>query len=131
MISSNIILNINENKILDNKDKDKEKTIRKIPIGINHKKNNSFNSNLINDKKINNINQLRDSCNEINLQINKKYEKKDTFTSETESLSQRFSAQSINDSKIMELANNYIIDDNLNRDEINEILKSKKENTEQ
>ena len=131
MISSNIIFNINEKKnIKDNKVKEKEKKIRKIPMGINHKINNSFNSNLMIDKKINNMKQLRDSCNEINIQINKKYEKKDTFTSETESLSQRFSAQSINDSKIMELANNYITDDNLNRDEIKEILNSKKENKE-
>ena len=30
----------------------------------------------------------------------------------------------------MELANNYITDDNLNRDEIKEILNSKKENKE-
>ena len=76
-----------------------------------------------------NLKKLKVSHNVINEQFNKeKKDKKEQNNSDKEIDSSRTSVQSLNDSKIMELANNYIIEEDLNRNEIKEILNSKKEN---
>ena len=75
-----------------------------------------------------NLKKLKVSHNVINEQFNKeKKDKKEQNNSDKEIDSSRTSVQSLNDSKIMELANNYIIEEDLNRNEIKEILNSKKE----
>ena len=79
-----------------------------------------------NNKKIHNLNKLKVSSNVINEQFNKNGKRESI--SEKESESSRFSVQSMNDSKLMELASKYITDEELNREEIIDILNSKKEN---
>ena len=94
--------------------------IEKIQNEINHKKNN-------NNRKINNNKVLK--ITHINEEFNKvKLEKKEINNSHRESDSLRFSVQSMNDSKIMEMANKLIEEDEPNREEIKEILNTKKEN---
>ena len=131
LFSSKEKINIIENN-KNNALKEKKIKISKIPNGINHKKNNSFNPNKNNNKrKINNSQKLIVSHNVINEQFNKdKLSKKEPNINEKDSDSLRYSVQSMNDSKIMELAKNYIEDEELNRDEIKEILNCKKENKE-
>ena len=102
----------------------------KIIIGINHRKNNSPISAKNNDKKINEIKKLKISHKVINELFNNKKNiniKNEKNKNEKENENLRFSMQSMNDSKIMEMANNYISDEKVNRDEIKEILNSKKE----
>ena len=92
-------------------------------IGINDNIDKS-NKNIISDEKKYQINNV------INEQFNKdKSDKKEcaVSVSVSESDNLRISMQSINDSKMMELAKNYIKEeDNLNINEINQILNSKK-----
>ena len=134
--NENIISSNNNFNIIDNnnnkgeKEKDKTIIIHRSPIQIKFKKNNSFNSKLNNnDKILKNLKKLKVSHNVINEQFNKeKKDKKEQNNSDKEIDSSRTSVQSLNDSKIMELANNYIIEEDLNRNEIKEILNSKKEN---
>ena len=127
LFSSNEKIDIIENN-KNNNIKEKKIKISKIPNGLNHKKNNSYNNN---KRKINNSKNLIVSHNVINEQFNKyKLDKKEPNINEKESDSLRYSVQSMNDSKIMELAKNYIEDEELNRDEIKEILNCKKENKE-
>ena len=119
----------NKNDKLNKKEK-KEK-IKKIPSGLNQKKNRTSNhdmnkNNNNNNKKIHNLNKLKVSSNVINEQFNKNGKRESI--SEKESESSRFSVQSMNDSKLMELASKYITDEELNREEIIDILNSKKEN---
>ena len=130
LFSSNEKIDIIENN-KNNDIKEKKIKISKIPNGINHKKNNSQNPNNINKRKINNSKKLIVSHNVINEQFNKdKIDKKEPNINEKESDSLRYSVQSMNDSKIMEMAKNFIEDEELNRDEIKEILNCKKENKE-
>ena len=117
----------NKNDKLNKKEK-KEK-IKKIPSGLNQKKNRTSNHDMNknnNNKKIHNLNKLKVSSNVINEQFNKNGKRESI--SEKESESSRFSVQSMNDSKLMELASKYITDEELNREEIIDILNSKKEN---
>ena len=121
------------------KNNDKKSKIGKIPNGINHKKNKSFNPNSSKNPKLNNKTNsnnskiLKVSSKVINEQFNKdKIEKKEASNSEKETESNmRFSVQSMNDSKMMEMANKYIADEELNKEEIMEILNSKKENNKE
>jgi hypothetical protein len=109
-------------------------SMRKISYKIIHKKCNSINGN-INNKKIRKIKIYNNIPKELNEdKIRNKYEieknKKDDLEKEkgkeNESL---LSIQSINDSKILELANKFIIEEEkFNKDEIIEILNTKKEN---
>ena len=87
--------------------------------------NNNNNKN--NEKKKNNKKYLIN--NVVNEQFNnaiiKNSKKEGTTISENENL--EISVQSMNDSKMMELAKNYIKqEDNLNRNEITQILNCKK-----
>jgi hypothetical protein len=101
----------------------------KIPYNYNHKKSNSINS--INNKKLNK-NNLKISYNvnteqSIKSKDSDKCEKKELIRSDKGSESLRMSVQSINDSKIMEMADKYIVEEeNLDKNEIAEILNSKK-----
>ena len=111
--------------------KEKKEKIKKIPSGLNQKKNRTSNhdmnkNNNNNNKKIHNLNKLKVSSKVINEQFNKNGKRENI--SEKESESSRFSVQSMNDSKLMELASKYITDEELNREEIIDILNSKKEN---
>ena len=104
---------------------------RKISYKI-HKKCNSINEN-INNKKIRKIKiydiipkELKEDKNRFKHEMNKNM--KNVLGKENESLS----LQSINDSKIMELANKYILDEEkFNKNEIIEILNTKKENSKE
>lgn len=91
-----------------------------------HKKIDSLKSNGISEKK--KRNEYKISSNVVNEQIFKdKYPEKELSISETEDLF-RMSMQSLDDSKMMEIANKYITDEeNLDKNEILEILNSKKE----
>ena len=136
LLSNNFKIDVYENKKNTIKNKDKKSKIGKIPRGINHKKNNSFNlnssNNANNQKKSNDSKKLKVTTKVINEQFNKdKKEKKEVNNIERETESLRFSVQSMNDSKMMELAGKYIADDELNREEIKEILNSKKENNKE
>ena len=139
LLSNNYKIDVYENKKNTKKNNDKKSKIGKIPNGTNHKKNNSFNpnssknSNINNKTNSNNSKILKVSSKVINEQFNKdKIEKKEASNSEKETESMiRFSVQSMNDSKMMELANKYIADEELNREEIMEILNSKKENNKE
>ena len=94
----------------------------KIPKNTYHIKANSLDNNIKENKKNNLL-----VNNVVNEQYNKENNnnKKDVSISESDNL--EISVQSMNDSKIMELARNYIKqEDNLNRNEINQILNSKK-----
>lgn len=93
---------------------------------INHNKNSSLGSNgITEDKKDRNY---KISSNVVNEHILRdSFTDKELSSSEEENIL-RISMQSLNDSKIMEIANRYITDEeNLDRNEINEILNSKKE----
>ena len=74
----------------------------------------------------NNIEKSKDNLKskyKINKTINEQFNK----AKEESSSNCEFSVQSLNDSKMMELAKNFIKqEDNLNRNEINEILNCKK-----
>lgn len=100
---------------------------RKIPYNYNHKKSNSINS--INNKKLNK-NNLKVSDN-VNIEQSIKSKDSDkcekVIRSDKGSESLRMSVQSINDSKIMEMADKFIVEEeNLDKNEIAEILNSKK-----
>ena len=120
------------------KEKEKKQKKIKIPLSTTHhmksisldaNNNNKNNNNKkINDeKKKNNKKYLIN--NVVNEQFNnaiiKNSKKEGTTISENENL--EISVQSMNDSKMMELAKNYIKqEDNLNRNEITQILNCKK-----
>ena len=115
---ANNINNITNNTTKNNvQKKEAKKNKIKIPKNVHHVKANSLDNNKKNILLVNNV---------VNEQINKENNnKKDVTISESDNL--EISVQSINDSKIMELARNYIKqEDNLNRNEINQILNSKK-----
>ena len=139
LLSNNYKIDVRENKKNTQKNNDKKSKIGKIPNGINHKKYKSFNPNSSKNPKLNNKTNsnnskiLKVSSKVINEQFNKdKIEKKEASNSEKETESNmRFSVQSMNDSKMMEMANKYIADEELNREEIMEILNSKKENNKE
>ena len=92
--------------------------IDKIPVEINHKNNNK--------RKINHTKMLKITHTNEEFSKDKK-EKKEININLSESDSLRFSVQSMNDSKIMEMANKLIEEDEPNREEIQEILSTKKE----
>ncbi len=128
IITTKNIFNDNKAIVKNNNMKQKKKKNEKIPIGFNQSKNNSYNNNNQNDKKIKSLKQLKVTKNVINEQFHEEKKEKKEIIEKKESESLTLSVQSMNDSKIMELANKVIGDeDNLNRDEINEILNSKKE----
>ena len=93
---------------------------------INHNKKSSLGSNGITEEK-------KDRNYKISSNVVNEHILRDSFTDKELSSSEeenilRISMQSLNDSKIMEIANRYITDEeNLDRNEINEILNSKKE----
>jgi hypothetical protein len=93
---------------------------------INHNKKSSLGSNGITEGK-------KDRNYKISSNVVNEHILRDSFTDKELSSSEeenilRISMQSLNDSKIMEIANRYITDEeNLDRNEINEILNSKKE----
>ena len=93
---------------------------------INHNKKSSLGSNgITEDKKDRNY---KISSNVVNEHILRdSFIDKELSSSEEENIL-KISMQSLDDSKIMEIANRYITDEeNLDRNEINEILNSKKE----
>jgi len=102
---------------------------KKIPYNYNHKKSNSINS--INNKKINK-NNLKISYNvntdqSIKSKDSDKCEKKEMIINEKGIESMRMSVQSINDSKLMEMVDKFIVEEeNLDKNEIAEILNIKK-----
>ena len=120
------------------KEKEKKQKKIKIPLSTTHHmksisldaNNNNKNNNskkIIDEKKKNNKKYLIN--NVVNEQFNnaiiKNSKKEGTTISENENL--EISVQSMNDSKMMELAKNYIKqEDNLNRNEITQILNCKK-----
>ena len=114
-----------DNKTIVNNSNMKQKNNKtdKIQMGFNQNIINILNkNNSEDDKKIKSSQRYKVAKSVINEQFHdEKNEKK-------ESDSLRTSVQSMNDSKIMELANKVIGDEeNLDRDEIKEILNSKKE----
>ena len=130
IITTKNIFNDNKAIVKNNNIKQKKKKNEKIPNGLNQSqiKSNSYNNNITNNKKIQSLKQLKVTKNVINEQFHEEKKEKKEIIEKKESESLRLSVQSMNDSKIMELANKVIGDeDNLNRDEINEILNSKKE----
>ena len=112
---------INEYKKKKEKDKEKRKQgLKIIPKYTNNKKLSSLG---INTNNIDNMKENVKRKNKINKAINEQFNK----AKEESSSNYEFSVQSMNDSKMMELAKNYINqEDNLNRNEINEILNCKK-----
>ena len=111
-----------------NREKEKKKNNRtKIPNSNYIKSSNSLESNIINI----NIDDLKNknrflAKNVVDENFIKNMKMKHSVTN-TESENLEISVQSLNDSKIMELAKNYIKqEDNLNHNEINQILNSKK-----
>ena len=126
-------LTVNSTNIIKKKENtEKEKKLRKTKIPISsthHMKSISLdaNNNKIDDKKINNKKySVKNVVNEqFHNVITKNNKKEGTSNSENENL--EISVQSMNDSKMMELAKNYIKqEDNLNRNEITQILNCKK-----
>ena len=114
---------IYEYKVNPEKEKEKEKKkqgLKIVPKYSNNKKMSSLGINA------NNIEKSKDNLKakyKINKAINEQFNK----AKEESSSNCEFSVQSLNDSKMMELAKNYIKqEDNLNRNEINEILNCKK-----
>ena len=102
---------------------------KKIPYNHNHKKSNSINSIINNKKNKNNVKITYNVTTEksIKSKDSDKFEKKEVNRSDKGSESLRMSVQSINDSKIMEMADKFIVDEeNLDKNEIAEILNSKK-----
>ena len=105
-----------------NKQKEKKKQKSIIPRCFNNKKMSSLGINT-------NIEENKDNKNKIfmiNKTVNEQFNKnKEELNAEKEKL--EISVQSINDSKIMELARNYIKqDDSLNLQEVHHILNCKK-----
>ena len=126
-------LTVNSTNIIkkkENTDKDKKLRKTKIPISsTHHMKSISLdaNNNKIDDKKMNNKKySVKNVVNEqFHNVVTKNNKKEGTSNSENENL--EISVQSMNDSKMMELAKNYIKqEDNLNRNEITQILNCKK-----
>ena len=114
--NGNIIATKTKNfNILNNK-----KSKGKISLGKNETKKD--------EKKIKEIKKLKVIHKVINEQFNKTKDKGLKKDKNRESDNLRFSLQSMNDSKMMEMANNFIGDEELNKNEIKEILNSKKEN---
>ncbi len=114
---------IYEYKVNPEKEKEKEKKkqgLKIVPKYSNNKKMSSLGINT------NNIEKSKDNLKakyKINKAINEQFNK----AKEESSSNYEFSVQSLNDSKMMELAKNFIKqEDNLNRNEINEILNCKK-----
>ena len=110
------------NKISSLKQKEKKKQKSMIPKCFNHKKMNSLGINT-------NIDEIDDNKNKIfmiNKTVNEQFNKnKEELNYEKEKL--EISVQSMNDSKMMELARNYIKqDDSLNLQEVHRILNCKK-----
>ena len=96
-----------------------------IISNANHNKKNSLGSNGITGQKKDRNYEI--SSNVVNEQIFKNYSDKEIISSDNEDILS-ISMQSLNDSKIMEIANRYITDEeNLDKNEIMEILNSKKE----
>ena len=116
------------NNITNEKMKEKKSFKGKIPFQIMHKKSNSLNYNI--NKKIKKK-KLKISTNIIEEKFNKikngkKISRNIEKGKDNESL--RVSVQSMNDSKIMELANKYIkSEESLDKNEIREILNTKKD----
>ena len=79
----------------------------------------------IDEKKIKEIKKLKVIHKVINEQFNKTKDKGLKKDKNRESDNLRFSLQSMNDSKMMEMANNFIGDEELNKNEIKEIKKLK------
>ena len=111
-----------------NREKEKKKNNKtKIPNSNYIKSLNSLESNIINI----NIDDLKNknrflAKNVVDGNFVENMKMKHSITN-TESENLEISVQSLNDSKIMELAKNYIKqEDNLNHNEINQILNSKK-----
>ena len=101
--------------------------MKSISLDANNNNKNNNNKKIIDEKKKNNKKYLIN--NVVNEQFNnaiiKNSKKEGTTISENENL--EISVQSMNDSKMMELAKNYIKqEDNLNRNEITQILNCKK-----
>lgn len=96
-----------------------------IPKNGNHNKVNSMNENNFMEQKIDRTYKI--SSHVVDEQFYKdNFSEKEINSSDDENVL-RMSIQSLNDSKIMELAKNYIKqEDNLNHNEINQILNSKK-----
>jgi len=126
-------LTVNSTNIIKKKENtEKEKKLRKTKIPISsshHMKSVSLdaNNNKNDDKKINiKKYSVKNVVNEqFNNVVTKNNKKEGTSNSENENL--EISVQSMNDSKMMELAKNYIKqEDNLNRNEITQILNCKK-----
>ena len=116
-------INNNNKNIVQKKEIPKNIKI-KIPTSSHHIKANSLDNNI---KDKNNKIKLFLLNKVVNEQFNKEINnnKKEVSMSESENL--ELSVQSVNDSKLMELARNYIKqEDNLNRNEIKQILNSKK-----
>ena len=115
-----------------NEEKEKKPKKTKIPIASTHHMKSisldaNSNNNKNNDKKKNNKKYLINNVvnEQFNNAIKKNSKKEGTTNSENENL--EISVQSMNDSKMMELAKNYIKqEDNLNRNEITQILNCKK-----
>ena len=122
-----------ENNKITNLKKKEERNLRgQNSYKIIHKKNNSLKSN----KKLNKIENIKVSNCNINKEIfedrfRRNVLKNNEKIKENESLN-RVSIQSINDSKIMDLASKYIkSEENLDKKAIAEILNAKKENNRQ
>ena len=120
-----ISTNINKKNEISNELNIKiEKKNPKVIIGnrLKHRKSNSFGVNTnIEESKENKENDNKIYI--INKTVNERFNK----TKEESNSNLEFSVQSINDSKMMELAKNFIKqEDNLNHNEINEILNCKK-----
>ena len=145
------VKNINERREIKISNEPKQKidfSLNHEQLSINTKKNNKKTNNFkikINDKLtfLNN-----NKINSSNLNNKGKEEKKKTYKISSNVVNEQFyrekfiekeinsddenyltiSMQSLNDSNIMEIANKYITDEeDLNKDEINDILNSKKE----
>ena len=131
--STNII---NKKKETSEKEKEKKPKKTKIPIASTHHMKSisldaNSNNNKIDEKKKNKNNKKYLINNVVNEQFNNaiiKYNKKEgTTTTNSENENLEISVQSMNDSKMMELAKNYVKqEDNLNRNEITQILNCKK-----
>jgi hypothetical protein len=101
--------------------------MKSISLDANNNNKNNNNKKINDEKKKNNKKYLIN--NVVNEQFNnaiiKNSKKEGTTISENENL--EISVQSMNDSKMMELAKNYIKqEDNLNRNEITQILNCRK-----
>ena len=101
------------------------KNNERLTISNNHNKLNS--SNLNNEKKEEKKRIYKISSNVVNEQYYKQKFQETEVNSDDENSYLTISMQSLNDSKIMEIANRYITEDEeLDKNEINDILNSKK-----